>query len=70
MINYSKITLRIIFTSDLPESTDTTADYTIYITIISVYYMNRKKKKELEKKQLKVKGGEQMGWRLKNLGKN
>lgn len=57
MINYSKITLRIIFTSDLPESTDKTAHYTIYITIISVYYMNRKKKKELEKKTIKSKRG-------------
>lgn len=57
MINYSKITLRIIFASDLPESTDKTAHYTIYITIISVYYMNRKKKKELEKKTIKSKRG-------------
>lgn len=57
MINYSKITLRIIFTSDLPESTDKTAHYTIYITIISVYYMNRKKKIELEKKTIKSKRG-------------
>lgn len=56
VINYSKITLRIIFTSDLPESTDKTARYTIYITI-SVYYMNRKKKKELEKKTIKSKRG-------------
>lgn len=57
VINYSKITLRIIFTSDLPESTDKTARYTIYITIIPVYYMNRKKKKELEKKTIKSKRG-------------
>lgn len=70
--NYSKITLRIIFTSDLPESTDKTAHYTIYIKIISVYYMTEQKEEKRvgEKNQLKVKGGEQMGCRLKNLGKN
>lgn len=30
----------------------------------------QKEEKSWRKKQLKVKGGEQMGYRLKNLGKN
>lgn len=59
--NYSKITLRIIFTSDLPESTD---NFRILHDRIE------RRKKSWRKKQLGVKGGEQMGWRLKNLGKN
>lgn len=69
MTNYSKITLRIIFT----KSTDKTAHYTIYIYINNFRILHdriERRKKSWRKKQLKVKGGEQMGCRLKNLGKN